>query len=46
MKPFVYDFVRIIGVVAVFVGTLLAVQFVLAGPGEEWFIILRDSDVL
>ena len=44
MKPFVHDFVRIIGVVAVVVGTLLGLQFVQAEPGEEWFIIfLRDS---
>jgi hypothetical protein len=31
MKPFIYDFVRIISVVAVFVGALLALQFALAG---------------
>jgi hypothetical protein len=31
MKPFVHDIVRIIGVVAVFVGALLALQFALAG---------------
>ncbi len=29
MKPFIYDFVRIIGVVAIFVGALLAFQFAL-----------------
>ena len=31
MNPFVYDFVRIIGVVVVFAGALLALQFALPG---------------
>ena len=31
MKPFIFDFVRIIGVVAIFAGALLALKFALAG---------------
>ncbi len=31
MKSFIHDFVRIIGVVAAFVGALLALQVALAG---------------
>ncbi len=47
MKPFIIDFVRIIGVVAVVVGALLGLQFVQAEPGEELIIIfLRDIAVL
>ena len=39
---FIHDFVRIISVVAVFVGALLGLQFVLAEPGEEVIMIVLD----
>ena len=42
MKPSIHDFVRIISVVAVFVGALLGLQFVLAEPGEEVIMIVLD----